>query len=193
MTPTTFMTYSMAIDPRKTVIVTWTPIRMVLYAAGLPALISTGITLIYFILKACRFAFYALSHKTEGRLAAATPGCGQQEHGPIKGKEGHMEVYEQISGDNTEQYGTGTQRPSGSLPVPRRRQDLRLSSHGHVTEYPEEPPFQQNDKRLPGRRSRNTTNYYGKGPGGTYANSTGVLTESTGWTNAAIGQPSDDE
>ena len=28
MTPTTFMTYSMAIDTRKTVVVTWTPIRM---------------------------------------------------------------------------------------------------------------------------------------------------------------------
>ena len=92
----------------------------VLYAAGLPALISTGITLIYLLLKACRFAFYALSHKTEGRLAAAMPGSGQQEHGPIKRKEGHTEVYEQISGDNTEQYGTGTQRTSGSLPVPRR-------------------------------------------------------------------------
>ena len=113
----------------------------VLYAAGLPALISTGITLIYFLLKACRFAFYALSHKTERRLAAATPGSGQQEHGPIEGKEGHTEVYEQISGDTTEQYGTGTQRPSGSFPVPRRWQDIRISPHGNVTEYPEEPPF----------------------------------------------------
>ena len=28
MTPTTFMSYSMAIDPRKTVVVTWTPIQM---------------------------------------------------------------------------------------------------------------------------------------------------------------------
>ena len=28
MTPTTFMTYSMAIDPRKSVVVTWTPIAM---------------------------------------------------------------------------------------------------------------------------------------------------------------------
>ena len=81
----------------------------VLYAAGLPALISTGITLIYFLLKACCFAFYALFHKTEGRLAAATPGGGQQEHHPIMGEEGHTEVYEQISGDNTEQYGTGAQ------------------------------------------------------------------------------------
>ena len=111
----------------------------VLYAAGLQALISTGLTLIYFLLKACHFAFYALSHKTEGRLAAATPGSGQQEHGPIKREEGHTEVYEQISGDNTEQYGAGTQRPSGSLPAPRRWQDIRLSSHRDVTEYPEEP------------------------------------------------------
>ena len=28
MTLTTFMTYSMAVDPRKTVVVTWTPVRM---------------------------------------------------------------------------------------------------------------------------------------------------------------------
>ena len=46
---------------------------------------------------------------------------------------------------------------------------------------------------MPGGRSRNTTNYYGEGPGGTYANSTGVFTESGGWTNATNGQPSDDE
>ena len=165
----------------------------VLYAAGLPALISTGITLIYFLLKACHFAFYALSHKTEGRLAAAMPGSGQQEHGPIEGKEGHTEVYEQISGDTTEQYGTGTQRPSGSFPVPRRWQDICISPRGNVTEYPEEPPFRQNEKRLPGGRSRNTKNYHGKGPGSTYDNSTGVFTESGGWTNAANGQSSDHE
>ena len=71
----------------------------------------------------------------------ATPGSGQQEHGPNTRKEGHMEVYEQISGDNTEQYGTGTQQPSGSLPVPRKRQDVCLSSCGDAAEYPEEPPF----------------------------------------------------
>ena len=165
----------------------------VLYAAGLPALISTGITFIYFLLKACHFVLYALSHKTEGRLAAAMPGSGQQEHSPNTRKEGHTEVYEQISGDNTEQYGTGTQRPSGSLPVPRKQQDICLSSHRDVTEYPEEPPFRQNAKRLPGRRYRNTTDYYGEGPGGTYDNSTGVFTESGGWTNATDGQPSDDE
>ena len=137
--------------------------------------------------------FYALSHKTEGRLAAATPVSGQQEHGPNTRKEGHTEVYEQISGGNTEQYGTGTQRPSGSLPVPRKWQDIRLSSRRDAAEYPEEPPFRQNAKRLQSKRHRNTTDYYGEGPGGTYANSTGVFTESGGWTNASDGQPSDHE
>ena len=46
---------------------------------------------------------------------------------------------------------------------------------------------------MPGGRSGNTTNYYGEGPGGTYANSPGVFTESGSWTNATNGQPSDDE
>ena len=49
----------------------------VLYsAAGLPALISTGITFIYFFLKACHYVFHAISHQTKGRVATATPGCG---------------------------------------------------------------------------------------------------------------------
>ena len=165
----------------------------VLYAAGLLALISTGITLIYFLLKACHFAFYALSHKTKGRLAAAMPGSCQQEHCPIEGKEGHMEVYEQISGDTTEQYSAGIQQPSGSFPVPRRWQDLRISSRKNVTEYSEEPSFRQNEKKLPGGRSRTTTNYHGEGPGSTHDYSTGVFTESGSLTNAANGQSSDDE
>ena len=114
----------------------------VLYsAAGLPALISTGITFIYFLLKACCYVFYAISHKTEGRLAAATPGCGQQEHSTDTRKEGHTEVYEQISEDFTEQYGAGTQRSPGSVSVPRRRQDVCLPSHRDAAEYPEESPF----------------------------------------------------
>ena len=50
-----------------------------------------------------------MPYPTKGRLAVAMPGSGQQEHCPIKGEEGHKEVYEQISGDTTEQYGTGAQ------------------------------------------------------------------------------------
>ena len=46
---------------------------------------------------------------------------------------------------------------------------------------------------MPGGRSGSTTNYYGEGPGSTYDDSPGVFTESGSWTNAANGQPSDDE
>ena len=69
------------------------------------------------------------------------PSCGQQEHSPTTRKEGHTEVYEQISGDNTEQYGAGTQQSPGSLSVPRRWQDIHFPSSGDASEYPEEPPF----------------------------------------------------
>ena len=61
--------------------------------------------------------FYAISHKTKGRLAAATPGYGQQEHSADTGKEGHTEVCEQVPGNSIEQYGGGTQRSPGSISV----------------------------------------------------------------------------
>ena len=61
----------------------------VFYSAGLPALILTGITLVYFILKAYQFAVHALYHQTEGRLAAAMPSGHKQEHGSIEGEQGH--------------------------------------------------------------------------------------------------------
>ena len=136
--------------------------------------------------------FYAISHKTKGRLAAAMPGCGQQEHGPDPRKEGHTEVYEQISGDNTEQYGTGTQRSPGSLSVPRRRKDVRFSSMEMLQNIQKSPLFDKM-QRLPSGGHRNTKDYYGEEPSGTYANTTGVFTESSGWNNASDGQPSDDE
>ena len=85
----------------------------VFYAAGLPALISTGITFIYFLLKACHYLFHALPHQAEGGLAMATPGCGKQEHSPTTGTEGHSEVCDKIPGHFNKQYGGGTQRSSG--------------------------------------------------------------------------------
>ena len=137
--------------------------------------------------------FYAISHKMEGRLAAAMPGCGQQEHSSDTRKEGHTEVYEQISGDLSEQYGAGTQRAPGSLSVPRRQQDIHLSSHGDAAEYPEESTFRQNAKRLQSGRRRNSQDYYGEQSGGPYVNSTGIHTTSGGRDNASDGQLSDDE
>ena len=166
----------------------------VLYsAAGLPALISTGITFIYFLLKACHYLVHAISHETEGRVATAMPGSGEQKYCTETGIQGHTEVHEQVSGDSTEQYGRGTQRSPGSIFVPRRRQDVRLSSHGDAPEYTEESTFQQNAKRLQGGRHRNSQEYNGKGPSDPYVNPTGVFTKCRSRDNASDGQSSNDE
>ena len=166
----------------------------VLYcAAGLPALIPTRITFIYFFLKACRYVFHAISHQTKGRVAMAMPGCGQQKHSADKGKEGNTEVCEQISGNFTEQYGGGTQRSPESISLPGRRQDLCLSSCGDAPEHTEESTFRENAKRLQGRRHQNPQDINGKGPGDQCANPTGVFTKCGSRDNASDEQSSNDE
>ena len=122
----------------------------------------------------------------------AMPGHGQQEHSSDMRKEGHTEVYEQISGDPSEQYGTETQRRPGSLFVPRKRQDVCLSSWGDAAKYPEESTFRQNAKRLQSGRRRNSEEYNGEQSGGTHVNSTGIHTKSGGRDDASDGQFSDD-
>ena len=122
--------------------------KEVLYAAGLPALILTGITFVYFLLKAYQFAVYALSHKTEGRLAAATPGGRQQEHSSTEGEEGHTEVHGQVSGNISDQYGAGIQQPSGSVSLSRRRKDICIAARRNAEEYSGEPSVRENGKRL---------------------------------------------
>ena len=86
-----------------------------LYAAGLPALISTGITLLYLLLKAYQFAVHALPDQTERRLAAATPSGRQQIHSSIAGEKGYQEVHEQVPGNISDEYGAGLQQPSGTF------------------------------------------------------------------------------
>ena len=136
---------------------------------------------------------HAIPHQTEGRVATAMPGCGQQEHSADMGKEGHTEVCEQIPGHSSEQYGGGTQRSPGSICLPRRRQDLRLPSHGDAPEYTEESTFQENAKRLQGRRHRTPQDNNSKGPSDPCVNPTGIFTKHGSRDNASNGQSSNDE
>ena len=104
-----------------------------------------------------------------------------------------MEVHEQISGNTTEQYGGGTQRSSGSVFVPGRRQDICLPSRGDASEYKIQPTFRQNAKRLQGGRYQNSQEYHGKGPHDSYPIPTGVFTKSRSRDTASNEQSSDDE
>ena len=111
----------------------------IFYSAGLPALISTGITLVYFLLKAYQFAVHAVSHQTEGRLAAATPSGRKQEHGSIEGEQGHTEVHEQVPQSISDQYGAGIQQPSRSFSLSGRQKDICLAARRNAEEYSVEP------------------------------------------------------
>ena len=157
----------------------------VFYAAGLPALISTGITLVYFLLNAYQFAVHAVSHQTKGRLAAATPGGRQQEHRSIEGDQGHTKVPEQVPRSISDQYGAGIQQPSGSFSLSGRRKNICLAARQNAEEYSVEPSVPENAERLASRRNRGTANGDGQRPSGTYGDSSGVLAEGSGWPNAA--------
>ena len=166
--------------------------KEIFYAAGLPALISTGITLVYFLLKAYQFAVYALSHQTEGRLAAATPSGHQQEHGSIEGEKGYKEVHEQVPGNISDEYGARIQQPSGAVSLSRRRKDLCIAARRNAEEYSVEPSVRTNAKRLQSRGNRDTKNNDGQRPGSAHDHSTGVLAEGGGWRNAANEQSQND-
>ena len=166
--------------------------KEVLYAAGLPALISTGITLLYLLLKAYQFAVYALPHQTERRLAAATPGGRQQKHGSIAGEKGYQEVHEQVSRNISDEYGAGIQQPSGAVSLSRRQEDVCIAARRNAEEYSVEPFVRENAKRLQGRGNRHTENNDGQRPRGPHDDSTGVLAEGGRWSNAENEQSRND-
>ena len=148
MTPTTFMTYSMAVDPRRSVVVTWTPIKRYSTPQGSLPLISTRITLLYLLLKAYQFAVYALPHQTERRLAAATPGGRQQLHSSIAGEKGYQEVHEQVPRNISDEYGAGLQQPSGAVPLSRGwEKTYAIAARRNAEEHSVEPFVRENAKK----------------------------------------------
>ena len=166
--------------------------KEIFYAAGVPAIISTGITLLYFLLKAYQFAVYALPHQTERRLAAATPGGRQQVHGSIVGEKGYQEVHEQVPGNIPDKYGAGVQQPSGTLPLSRGWENVRISTRRNAEEHSVEPFVRENAERLQGRGDRHTKDNDGQRSRGPHDDSAGVPAEGGRWPNAENEQSQND-
>ena len=158
--------------------------KEVLYAAGLPALISTGITLLYLLLKAYQFAVYALPHQTERRLAAAMPGGRQQVHSSIAGDKGSQEVFEQIPGTILAEYGTELQQPSRTVPLSRGWENICITARRNAEEHSVEPFIRTDAKRLQGRGHRYTKDNDGQRSSGPHDDSAGVLDEGGHWSDA---------
>ena len=125
----------------------------VLYsAAGLPALISTGITLIYLLLKACCYMFHAISHKTKGGWQRPRQVVVNKSTAQIR----ETKATRKFANKYQEFYRTiwwRTQRPPGSIFVPRRRQDIRLPSCGDAPEHTEKSTFRQKCKKTARRKA----------------------------------------
>ena len=64
---------------------------------------------------------------------------------------------------------------------------------GMLENIQKSPLFNKMKKDCQAKGVEIPTNYYGEGPAGAYANSTGVFTESGSWSDATNGQSSDDE
>ena len=166
--------------------------KEVLYTAGLPALISTGITLLYLLLKAYQFAVYALPHQTERRLAVATPGGRQQVHSSIAGDKGCQEVLEQVPGNISDEYGAELQQPSGTVPLSRGWENICIAARRNAEEHSVEPFIRENAKRLQGRGNRYTKDNDGHRSRGPHDDSAGVLEEGGRWSDAENEQSRND-
>ena len=166
--------------------------KEVFYAAGVPALISTGITLLYLLLKAYQFAVYALPHQAERRLAAATPGGRQQVHGSVAGEKGYQEVHEQVPGNLSNEYGAELQQPSGTIPLSRGQENICIATRRNAEEHSVEPFVRENAKRLQGRGDRHTKDNDGQRSRSPHDDSAGVPAQGGRWPNAENEQSRND-
>ena len=166
--------------------------KEVFYAAGVPALISTGITFLYLLLKAYQFAVYALPRQAERRLAAATPGGRQQVHGSVAGDKGYQKVHEQVPGNISDEYGAELQQPSGTVPLPRGWENICIAARRNAEEHSVEPFVRENAKRLQGRGNRHTKDNDGQRSRGPHDDSPGVPAEGGRWPNAENEQSRND-
>ena len=88
----------------------------------------------------------------------ATTSGGQQEHCTDPREEGNTEICEQIQRhiSETGQYGGKPERPTGSVLIPRRGQNICLPSIRYDTRDTTEPVVQENAEGLRSRRHPDT-------------------------------------
>ena len=186
MTPTTFMMHSMAIDPRHSVVYHGHQYVCALCCRA-PALVSTGITILYFFLKACSFIINAISNQTKRRMAMSTASGGQQEYCTDPREEGDTEICQQVQRHISEnrQYGGKPERSTGTILLSRRGQNICLPSFRDDTGNTTEPTFRENEEGLPSGRYRATKGHYGQGPKDSHINATRILKECRSQDNAS--------
>ena len=152
----------------------------VLYAAtGLPALVSTRITILYFFLKACSFVINAISIQTKRRVAMPMTSGSEQKYCTNPREESDGEIHQQIQRhiSETRQYGGRPEWPTGTVLLSRRGQNIFLPSFRNGIGNPTEPAFRENAEGLQSRRHWTPKGHYGKRPKDSRINATRISEE----------------
>ena len=163
-------------------------IKEIFFAAGVPAIISTGITILYLLLKAYQFAVYAVPHQTERRLAETTPSGRHQVNSSTEGDQSRQEVFEQIPTDISAEYGTKFKQPR-TVPLPRGRENICVNPRRNDEKHSSQPVIRTDAKRLQSRGSTDTRDNNGQRSSGPYDDAAGVFDESGRWSDAENDQP----
>ena len=161
-------------------------------AAVIPALVSTGITVLYLFLKFITYITNATSCAPEKQEAAGADrqtGYTQQSGG--QRRQSLCEVHEQTQEHSCERR-NGARWPTTTTPrtllLSGKREDVFLSSKPYGEWDHELPALQTDDGRLCKRGNPGTTSRNGKRPPGPHHDPRRIFTTSEGRTNTDNGQ-----
>ena len=165
------MSHSMAIDPRRSVMVTWTPIPLCSTQLQHP---SPGVG----------------PDKAQSREASPSYCNTEPEYSSEEGAKSGVEVYSQISGHFTKRNNGGRpQQTAGPILLSTREQDIHLTTFGNAAGNTEQSSFSPDDEGLRGRRHSNPDGTYGQGSENTFPHPATIPKECRSWDYATYQKP----
>ena len=161
-------------------------------AGGIPALVSTAVTIIYFTIKLIAYFLNASTRETESGQRMLHYSISRHNQGATSGTEGTGEVYEDLSGDPFEKDNNGRrQRPRSprTILLQTERTNVLVPPERDFTGNKTMPPLPTNVEGCGSRRSANTTDNISQGPQGPYPDTPGISAEGRGRQDATDKQP----
>ena len=163
---------------------------------GVPALVSTAITVIYFAVKLITYCINASTGKAESRQGTVYNSLSGHDQGSASGTQGPGQVYPHIPGYpyNTKDNGRG-QWPQTTQPIflHTERQDLRISPTRDDTGDKTMPPLRTNVEGYQGRRNSYHRDDIASGSQGSHFNTVGIPPKGRRGDDAANQEPQPNE
>ena len=155
---------------------------------GIPALVSTAITIIYFTGKFLFYIINASTREAEGRKRTLHSGASTYYKGTESGTEGQNKIGDTIQGHDYQAThdGRGQQsRSAGTVFLPEGRQDPRISLDRNAPGDSAMPLLRRNVEGLRHPRYPDSAERFNARPPGAYPYPTAISTECQGWQDAS--------